>query len=55
MSLDLMSWSRSTYSILDWLGDLGGLFDMLRYFGTMIAAPLSTFALQTTLLTSIFS
>lgn len=31
MSLDLVTWGRQTYNLLDWLGDLGGLFDALRY------------------------
>ena len=31
MSLDLVTWMRQTYSLLDWLGDLGGLYDSLYY------------------------
>ena len=31
MSLDRVNWNRQTYSLLDWLGDLGGLADALFY------------------------
>ena len=36
MSLDLVTWSRQTYSLLDWLGDLGGLFDALWYIASLV-------------------
>ena len=51
MSLDLLTWMRQTYSLLDWLGDLGGLFDALWYVVSLIVRPASAFVLQTTLLT----
>ena len=51
MSLDLLTWMRQTYSLLDWLGDLGGLFDALWYIVSLIVRPASAFALQKTLLT----
>ena len=31
MSMDQKNWSSSSYSILDWLGDLGGLLDALLH------------------------
>ena len=46
--------TRQTYSILDWLGDMGGLFDALYLIGMIILAPISNFALKTELLTSMF-
>ena len=54
MSLDLVTWSRQTYSLLDWLGDLGGLFDALYYIASLIVRPASAFALQATMLVSFF-
>ena len=30
MSLDLLVTEREVYSVLDWIGDLGGLFDGLK-------------------------
>ena len=32
MNLDLLLTERSVYSMLDWIGDIGGLFDGLRLF-----------------------
>ena len=46
--------TRQTYSFLDWLGDMGGLFDALYLIGMIILAPISNFALKTELLTSMF-
>ena len=30
MSLDLRTYDREVYNFLDWLGDLGGLYDGIR-------------------------
>ena len=38
--------NRQTYSLLDWLGDLGGLFDALYLIGYALIAPLANFALN---------
>ena len=46
---ELVQISRSTYSILDWLGDCGGLYGILLIIGEVIAQPFSTFALQSNL------
>lgn len=43
---DLKIINRQTYSILDWLGDIGGLFDALRILTEFSIAPLSAFALK---------
>ena len=32
---------RQTYSLLEWLGDIGGLFDALRLIGAGLVAPRS--------------
>ena len=54
ISLDLISWERQTYNLLDWLGDLGGLFDALFHIAQVLVSPLSAFALYSTLLTKFF-
>ena len=54
MSQDVVYWNRQTYSSLDWIGDVGGLYDGLRYLFGMIIAPYSSFALQSKLLVSFF-
>ena len=47
-------WSRQTYGLLDYLGDLGGLFEGLYFICGFFIAPISSFGLNSTLLTSIF-
>mmetsp|Transcript_29120 Transcript_29120/g.36103 ORF Transcript_29120/g.36103 Transcript_29120/m.36103 type:complete len:133 (-) Transcript_29120:874-1272(-) len=54
MNLDKMNWTRSTYSLLDWLGDLGGLMDILLKIGSLMTEPMAHFTLQVTLMTSLF-
>ena len=54
MSQDLITWNRQTYSMLDFIGDLGGLFDGLKYACAIIIAPFSTFSLRSLLLTTLF-
>ena len=45
MSMDQKNWLRSTYSLLDWLGDLGGLLDALIHVARVLAAPMASFTL----------
>ena len=45
-SPDLKQIDRSTYGILDWMGDCGGLFDALLIIGSVIVNPFSVLALQ---------
>ena len=40
---------RQTYSLLEYLGDLGGLFDALRYIASLILGPLTAIALKLSL------
>ena len=47
----ITTWARSTYSFLDWLGDLGGLFDALLYGCKFLLIPFSDFTLRTKILT----
>ena len=51
---DLRVIERATYGILDWLGDIGGLFCALRIIGQIFAAPFAAFALKAELLSSVF-
>ena len=37
---------RQTYSILDWLGDIGGLREALIVIGRNFVAPIAAFAMQ---------
>ena len=46
---------RSTYSILEWLGDVGGLFDGLLLILNYLMSPLAAFAMKVMLLTNVFS
>ena len=55
ISLDMQITDRATYGFLEWLGDVGGLFDALKYFGILIVAPFARFNLKTELLSSIFN
>ena len=40
--------------MLEWLGDIGGLFDALRYIGILFVYPFVAFNLKSLLLTQIF-
>ena len=41
---------RSTYSLLEWIGDIGGLFDGLRYLANFFVAPIAVFLRRSMLL-----
>ena len=45
---------RQTYSILDWLGDVGGLYDAIMLIMQFATLPISTFALRAHLLSVLF-
>ena len=45
---------RETYALLDWLGDIGGLFDALRILVGSLIAPFTTQILKVELLSSVF-
>ena len=55
LSPSLTTIERQTYSMLEWLGDVGGLFEGLNGIGFFLVAPLATFAMRMELLTSTFS
>ena len=49
LSQDLTTIERQTYSLLEWLGDVGGLFDGLVLFANYLIAPFVSFYMQSVL------
>ena len=47
--------SRETYGVLDALGDVGGLYDALRFLVQILLIPLTNYAYQSLLLNNIFN
>jgi hypothetical protein len=39
----LNSFSRNTYSLLQWLGDLGGLNEALQFMGSLLVSGFASF------------
>ena len=54
LSPNLKLWTRETYAILDYLGDLGGLYDALYILLNIVAAPIATYRFQSSLLSDSF-
>ena len=54
LSQEYLTYERSTYSLLEWLGDVGGLFDGLKIVAYFILWPFSAFAMKAELMTSLF-
>ena len=48
------TYERSTYNVLEWFGDVGGLLEALKLIGSFIALPFATFALKAKLLFLVF-
>lgn len=46
VSQDEFMTERDTYSLLEWLGDVGGLFDMLKLIGSWLVVPFASFRLS---------
>ena len=53
MGKDLKEHNRKTYSLLDWIGDVGGLLDGLYLVGEILVAGYSATSLES-YLASIF-
>ena len=53
-SPDLTVTERSTYSILEWLGDIGGLYDALFLICSALVKPFSSFWLTTEMISALF-
>ena len=51
---DISIHSRQTYSLLDFLGDLGGLFDALRLIIAALVSPFSALALKVSILSKLY-
>ena len=51
----LTTYNRQTYSSLDFLGDLGGLYDALRYLFKALLIPFITFQREQAIMKSLFS
>ena len=49
-----MIYERQTYSVLEWVGDVGGLFDGLGMIARMFMGPFSAFAMKAEILSVIF-
>ena len=50
----ILIYNRSTYGLLDWVSDIGGMVDALLLLLKMIIAPITTFNLKSYLLTIMF-
>ena len=54
LNLEINTFERQTYSLLELISDIGGLFDGLCLILAKIIAPIAALALQSELLTNIF-
>ena len=54
LNQEVITYERSTYSLLEWLGDVGGLVEGLSIMGTFIIGPMTTLAIKKELLSHIF-
>lgn len=53
MSKDLRQINRETYSLLDWLGDVGGLLECLQIIGELLISSVSIFVFKARLMSLI--
>lgn len=51
---DLQTTNRQTYSFLDWMGDLGGLFEALNYVFFWLLSPFTAYAFESRLISHLF-
>ena len=49
------NFQRSVYSLLDYVGDVGGLLDGLKLIASVLIAPFSSYNYITLLITRLFS
>jgi len=54
ISPDIVNHTRSVYSVLDWLGDVGGLFDALNLIARVLLSSLTTLFLKLRLFNRLF-
>lgn len=55
LSQDYTTIERQTYNVLEWLGDVGGLFDGFVLIARYLIAPIATYAIKTELLSAAFA
>ena len=51
---DMQVTERRAYSLLEWLGDVGGLLEALRNIGTFLITPITAYLMRVTLLADNF-
>jgi len=54
ISSDILKHHRSVYSVLDWLGDIGGLFDALSLICRVLLSSLTTLMFKIGLFNRLF-
>ena len=54
LARSLTTIERQTYNILEFLGDVGGLFDGLKIIGGLFVSPIAAFVLKVTLMAGDF-
>lgn len=54
LTMDQNVIERNTYSFLEWLGDIGGLYDALRLIGFFVLLPFFRYQVKAELLAHIF-
>ena len=54
LKLQKTKYERATYNLLEWLGDVGGLFDGLNIIFGFILWPASVFSLRAEVLSQVF-
>ena len=54
MSLDELTHSRVVYNLLDYLGDVGGCLDALKYLGTFLVWVLTGDSLSNFIVSKLF-
>ena len=54
VSPDMQVTERRAYSLLEWLGDVGGLLEALRNIGTFLITPITAYLMRVALLTENF-
>ena len=55
LNKDLLQTNRQTYSLLDLLGDCGGLMDILIFIGAIFVNPISIYAARSVIATLLVS
>ena len=53
MDMSITHIERKTYSILEWMGDVGGLFDGLKIVGGFLIWPIATFTMRLEMLSAL--